>query len=278
MKKILATFIVGCMLGLLVTAAPVATAEDETGILVSHMDMAFSPEWGYWRGTAQGPLRGTVGFWELPAIIVGNTEYFFETFVITTSRGVIQGTDEGVYNLTTGVFWAHGTVTEATGHWAFSVGYTTFEWGTTTTPFVFPMIARHIPFVLTPNAPTPAHDHDVAVTYGDMAFGEWGYWRGTVSGDMKGTMEIHELGGPAVEDRLYFDEVSTITTNKGIVQFDDHGVYNLTTGTFFAQGTVVQATGGLKFLLGYTSLGWGTTSDPNVLPITGYFPTVLVEG
>lgn len=278
MKKILAGIIIACMLALLVTSTPVASAGDDTGVLVSHVDMAYSPDWGYWRGTVIGPLHGVIGFWEQPALIVGNTDYFAETFVITTSKGVLQGTDEGVYNLTTGDFWAHGTVTKATGHWAFAVGYTLFEWGTTTTPFVFPMIATDMPLVLTPAQPTPAHDREVAVTYGDMAFGAWGYWRGTVSGDMRGTEEIHELEGTVIGDKLYFLEVSTITTSKGVAQFVDRGVYNLTTGTFFAQGHVMQASGGWKFLLGYTSLGWGTTSDPNVMPITTFAPTILVEG
>lgn len=75
-----------------------------------------------------GRVQGKVGFWEQPQnYVVGDVEYFAEAFTVTTRKGVLQGVDRGVYNLTTGEFWAYGEVTGATGHRTQLVGYSAFE-------------------------------------------------------------------------------------------------------------------------------------------------------
>ncbi len=283
-KKLLTTLIVGCVIALLVVSVPTVSACGEArrdaGVLVSQVDMAYSPDWGYWRGTITGALHGTIGFWEGPALIQDGIDYFSESFVITTTKGVIRGTDEGVYNLTTGAFWAYGQVTTATGHWRPLVGYTAFEWGTTSEPFVFPMIANDMPFVLLPAHPAPTHDDDVLVSHTDMAYSpDWGYWRGTMKGDIRGTVGFWEQPqNYAFADREYFFEAFTITTRTGVIQGVDLGFYNLTTGDFWAHGQVTQASGAWHFLVGYTVFEWGTTSKPLVFPMIGHHvPFVLVD-
>ena len=124
------------------------SADDER-LLVSYTDMAYSPDWGYWRGTVTGDVTGAIGFWEQPQnYVIGDVEFFFEAFTVTTHRGVLQGFDIGYYDLPTGNFWAYGQVTDASRGWASLEGFAFFEWGTTSEVGVFPMTGEDVPFVL----------------------------------------------------------------------------------------------------------------------------------
>lgn len=278
MKRLLAALLSTLLLACVLMAALPVSAGGDTGVLVCHENMAFSPDWGYWRGTINGPIHGTVGFWELPNVIQDGKEYFVESFVIATDNGVLQGRDEGVYDLTTGEFWAHGLVEDATGRWAYLEGYTIFEWGMTSTPFVFPMTAKNIPVVLVPPQPTPAHDHDIGVTYSDLAFGPWGYWRGDVSGDLQGTEQIWEQSNYLIGDELYFFENSTTRTTQGVVEVEDHGIFNLTSGNFWAIGQVTDASGRYHFLEGYTFMGFGIVANVGGEVMTTYAPGIFLDG
>lgn len=282
MKRLFAAILATCMLAVLVTAAVPVSAndpEEETGVLVSHMTMSYNPpEWNYWKGTITGPVHGTIAFWELPATIEGDLEYFHESFLIETRKGTLSGEDWGVYNLTTGEFWAHGTVLGATDRWAGLVGYTMFEWGVTTEPFVIPMIAENIPVVLVPPDPTPANAHDVVVTYNDMEFSpSWGYWRGDISGDMEGTGAIYlDLGKSYVyQGAEYFFETSAFTTRQGDLQGADRGVFDLTTGNFWGVGRIADASGRWHFMEGYAYVTFGTVSFGEVM--TAYAPFIFLD-
>ncbi len=275
-RKLLAATLAVAMVALVVLSVPRVSAqpnEDDGGtILVSYSDVAFTLEAGHWQGTIRGSLRGTIAMYEGPRnFIVGDKEYFYETFVVSTGKGVVQGTDEGVYNLTTGDFWCHGSVTEASGHWAFLVGYALFEWGTTSTPGVFPMTGHDVPMILFPAQPGSADDVRTLVSSTDMAYSpDWGYWRGTMTGDVNGAVGFWEQPqNYVVGDNEYFFEAFTVTAHKGVLQGFDHGVYNLTTGDFWAFGQVTKATRGLGSLAGYTVFEWGTTSTPFVFPMIG---------
>ncbi len=93
----------------------------------------------HWVGTITGDIQGIVEFWETSDnYVVGTTEHFFETFRITTDKGVISGVDGGVWNFPTFKFRANGWVTEASGDWAYLVGYKMHEIGTTS-PFPPPV-------------------------------------------------------------------------------------------------------------------------------------------
>lgn len=285
MRKVFAATLAVCMLAVLVASVPQASAcddSDEEGlILVSSVDMAFDIPPGYWQGTATGDVRGTVAFYEQPQNFVdAGKEYFFETFIITSEKGVIQGVDEGVYDLATGAFWAHGEVTEATGHWAFLAGYTLFEWGATSTPFVLPMVGHDVPMILLPPHPVEADDVRTLVSSADMAFStEWGYWRGTTTGDVSGSLKVLET--PAnyfVRDREFFFETFTVTTTRGVIQGFDIGIYNLTTTRFAAYGRVTAASQSWASLVGFTLFEWGASTSPFELPIVVTdMPVVLMH-
>ena len=97
-RKLLAAALAICMFALWVLSVPPASADsepDEMGmVLVSYSDMTFSLDVGHWEGTVKGDIRGTLELYESPANFVeGGLEYFFEDFIITTAKGVIQGTD-----------------------------------------------------------------------------------------------------------------------------------------------------------------------------------------
>lgn len=262
-----------CMFVFLVAAVPsaIADGEPEAGtVFVLHSSLTFSLDVGHWEGTVKGPIRGSLELFESPANFIENgLEYFFEDFVITTTDGVIKGTDAGVYNLTTSDFWAHGLVTEAPGRWAFLVGYTLFEWGTTSPFGTFPITASHVPMVLLPPHPATA-DERLLVSYTDMAFSpEWGYWKGTTTGEVTGTIGFWEQPqNYIVGDVEFFFEAFTVTTQKGVLQGFDIGYYELLTGKFWAFGQVTQATRAWSSVEGFRFFEWGTTSPFPVFPIT----------
>ncbi len=273
------------MFALWVLSVPPASADsepDEMGmVLVSYSDMTFSLDVGHWEGTVKGDIRGTLELYESPANFVeGGLEYFFEDFIITTAKGVIQGTDAGVYDLTTSDFWAHGQVTEASGHWTFLVGYTLFEWGTTSPFGVFPITGNHVPMVLLPAHPESADDERLLVSYTDMAYSpDWGYWRGTVTGDVTGAIGFWEQPqNYVIGDVEFFFEAFTVTTHRGVLQGFDIGYYDLPTGNFWAYGQVTDASRGWASLEGFAFFEWGTTSEVGVFPMTGEdVPFVLLD-
>lgn len=126
------------MLALVMASAP-AVAAAETEPLRGEMTISVVfPECPdcHWAGTISGDIVGTIELWEIwdKIFVVGSTEHYFETFKITTSTGVISGVDQGLWNFATFKFRANGWVTEATGDWAYLVGYKVHEMGTTSAP------------------------------------------------------------------------------------------------------------------------------------------------
>jgi len=88
----------------------------------------------HWEGPITGAVEGTMQLWEhwSENYVVGATEHFFEDFVIYTSDGsVIKGNDQGIWTFQTLKFRSQGFVTEATGDWAFLVGYRVLTTGFT---------------------------------------------------------------------------------------------------------------------------------------------------
>lgn len=281
-KRVIAAILATFMLALAIAALPIVSADDPeevTGVILGRITMSYNPpEWSYWLGTMSGPIKGTVSFVELPFTIDGDFEYFHESFLIETSKGTLSGEDWGVYNLLTGDFWAHGTVMEATDRWAGLVGYTMFEWGVTTEPFVIPMIATNIPVVFVPPEPTPAHAHDVVVTYNDMEFSpSWGYWRGDVSGDMTGAGAIYLDAFHVLEGKEYFFESSGIQTSQGAIQGVDRGVFDLTTGDFWGVGQITDASGRWNFMEGYAYVTFGNVPNVGGDPMTAHAPFVFLD-
>lgn len=285
MRKLFAATLAICMFALLVVSVPQVSADsaaDEAGvILVSYAEMSFDIPPGYWQGTLTGDVRGTLAVYEQPENFVdGGTEYFFEAFTITTERGVIQGVDEGVYDLATGEFWAHGRVTEGTGHWTFLADYKFFEWGSTSTPFVFPMVGHRVPMILLPPDPVSADEEPTLVSRSDMAYSpEWGCWRGTTAGDVSGALRFYESPDNYFEGpREFFFETFTVSTHRGVIEGFDVGIYDLTTRAFAAYGKITAAPAGWARLVGYTVFEWGTTSSPFEFPIVAEdIPFVLMD-
>jgi len=135
MRKAFGAVLVGCMLALVFASASVASA-DESEPLRGGMQISIDLSAAdlHWEGPLTGDIEGTIQFWEHwdENYVVGGTEHFFETFIIMTDRGTITGMDAGVWNLATFKFRANGWVTDATGDWAYLVGYKMHEIGTTT--------------------------------------------------------------------------------------------------------------------------------------------------
>ncbi len=89
----------------------------------------------HWIGTLKGgALDGAkIEFWEKSDnYLAGKTEHFFEKMLITIGGDTISGDDAGVWNFSTFKFRANGRVTDATGPWAYLVGYKMHEMGFTT--------------------------------------------------------------------------------------------------------------------------------------------------
>ena len=81
-------------------------------------------DWGLfqWVGTVTGDIEGDITVTLSEARFPGTTEHFFETWVIVTSDGVIEGFDRGVWSFKTYKARSNGKVTCATGDWAYLVG------------------------------------------------------------------------------------------------------------------------------------------------------------
>lgn len=96
-------------------------------------DFAMCPDTCHWEGPMTGDIEGTIEFWETAAnFFPGTTEHYFETMKITTSSGVITGTNQGVFNFGTLKFRSNAVVDDATGDWAYLVGYKMHFSGVTT--------------------------------------------------------------------------------------------------------------------------------------------------
>lgn len=137
MRKVLAAAFSAFMLALVFTSAPVASAQESEPLRAEmeiSIDLSVPSADIHWEGPLTGDIEGAIEFWEHwdENYVVGGTEHFFETFIITTDHGTITGVDAGVWNFATFKFRANGWVTEATGDWAYLVGYKMHEMGTTT--------------------------------------------------------------------------------------------------------------------------------------------------
>lgn len=241
-----------------------AARRDSGGrLLVSYGDMAYSPAWGYWRGTYSGDVRGKAEFHEQPRNFEKDgIEYFFEDFVVETENGILRGTKDGVYDLTTGDFWDHGVVAEASKASTPLIGYRIFERAATTKPGVFPMIGHHTPMVLIPPHPVPGLDDRALISLASVAFNAARRcWTGTLSGDVKGNIEIREEPPThAIGNTDYVSERFAITSRAGVLLGTAAGMGDRVRGTYAACGTVAEATGRWERALGAMVLRWSRIS------------------
>jgi hypothetical protein len=120
-------------------------------------------------------------------------------------------------------------------------------------------------------APAAAHVKKPLVCRVDMAVGSDAYpdyWGGTVRGDIRGAMEVHELPWSDQGPVLYtFAESFLITTRCGTIKGFDMGIW-YPDFSFNASGWVTEATGKWSYLVGWMFYQAGATSDANVLPVT----------
>lgn len=136
MRKVAVAALAVCMMALVFASVPaVSAASEEDAPMVCSMTATFdlSTPSEPWKGSLTGcAIAGSLLVYEKPDVFfAGNTEHFFEDFVITTSTGVISGVDQGVWDFTTFKFRANGWVTDATGDWSYLVGYKLHESGHT---------------------------------------------------------------------------------------------------------------------------------------------------
>ncbi len=235
-----------------------------SSVLVSYGDMAFSDKWGYWRGEFTGDVRGRAEFRESPRNFEKDgKEYYFETFVIDGPEGALRGTKDGVYDLTTGEFWDHGPVTEATGQLRHLRGHLIFERASTTTPGVFPMIGLRTPALFLPPHPAAGRgDRTLVCRMGTALDGPRRGWHGPVTGDLRGEADIWEHAKTyAIGDTEYFSEAFMVTGRNGSLQGTDAGMRNRATGYLWAYGFVSEALGAWARTLGAHVVRWGSSSS-----------------
>ncbi len=233
-------------------------------VLISHAEMAFSDQWGYWRGTVTGDITGNAAYREQPRNFeLDGVEYYFEDFVIEGSDGALRGTKDGVYDLTTGDFWNQGRVSTASGRWADFRGYLIFEKGRTTPPGVFPMEGHHTPLVLISAHPASGGDERALVCRTDAPFRrDRSPSQGTLTGDLCGTIQFQSPSKDyAIGNVGYFSEGFTVTTEKGTAIGTDEGMSDRTTGEFRLCGEVTKTPASMGDLLGHMVLAWGKSSD-----------------
>jgi len=117
------------------SASGVAAAPKESEPMRCEMaaSLDLSDPNAHWVGPVTGcDIEGTLEVFETPAnFFPGQTEHFFETFILTTDSGVISGVDNGVWAFNTFKFRANGWITQATGDWSYLVGYKLHESGYT---------------------------------------------------------------------------------------------------------------------------------------------------
>ncbi len=104
-----------------------------------------------------------------------------------------------------------------------------------------------------------------------MAFSDaWGYWRGTVRGDLEGRAEFRETPRNFERDDVeYYFETFLFETADGVLRGSRHGVYDLRTGEFWDHGIVEDASGRLSHLERYHVFERATTTTPGVFPMIG---------
>jgi hypothetical protein len=85
-----------------------------------------------WIGTVWGDINGELYITLVDASFSGKTEHFYETWIIVTDDGVIEGYDKGVWRFVNLKWVANGKVTDATGKWSYLVGYNMHYRGVTT--------------------------------------------------------------------------------------------------------------------------------------------------
>lgn len=255
------------------------TKADPAAVLVSYGDMAYSDEWGYWRGTLTGDVAGRAEFHEQPKNFEKDgIEYYFEDFTIETDGGDLRGTKNGVYDLKTGEFWDHGSVAEATGRWARLQGYLIFEKARTTTPGVFPMIGHHTPAVLVAPRPRPGKNPRALIcrthVRGSIPARSR---RGTLSGGLSGDVEFVERPASYVNgDTEYFSETFTVAVREGTLRGIHVGERNRTTQDFWACGNVAETSGSLDRMTGAMTILWGRAFATQDSPVDPEGPVFIV--
>ena len=132
MKKAAVVTLALALLMLIVPVAPAASAQPKRPL---RCELWMQLSWGppiQWQGTCTGDIVGSIIVTEGTSSFPGKTEHYSETFVITTDQGKIMGSDEGVWSFKTFKWRANGMITDATGDWAYLVGYNVHDIGSTT--------------------------------------------------------------------------------------------------------------------------------------------------
>ena len=140
MRKMLFASLVAAMFATIsmLSVTAVSAQDDESEPLQCAVTLVFDvslpPADWHWEGPISGDITGTMYLYEKSDnFVVGNTEHFFEDFVIKTSSGdVIKGIDQGIWTMKTLKFRDHGSVTEASGASEFLVGWNVHTMGVTT--------------------------------------------------------------------------------------------------------------------------------------------------
>ena len=114
------------------------------------VEVVFDWDLFQWIGTVTGDIAGDITFTLSEASFPGTTEHFFETWVIVTTDGEIEGFDEGVWSFKTYKVRSNGKVTHATGDWAYLVGCNVRFRGETS-PFPAEEVTAEIKMVISIN-------------------------------------------------------------------------------------------------------------------------------
>lgn len=130
MRRLLFAPLVACMLALTSMLSITAVARPCCNgplPLKCTMELAIdlNDEYAHWEGPVAGDLTGTLQLWEhwSEIFFTGAIEHYFEDFVILVGDDQITGSDRGVWNFGTFQFSYSGTVTGATGDWAYLEGW-----------------------------------------------------------------------------------------------------------------------------------------------------------
>ena len=93
-------------------------------------------------------------------------------------------------------------------------------------------------------------------------------WFGTIYGDVNGTIEFGELPAYDFPDLYTFTEWFPVTTDDGLIQGYNMGIWYLDTGKFRASGWVTHATGSWEHLVGYLMYEDGVTVTDEATGVT----------
>ena len=144
--RLTVTVLLALIASLVLTAPAVATRKCavEPLVVTETMTAGLPDHPDTWYGTVRGDIKGTEETWGLafdPATTVfGDVSAVFlggvgpGYGVISTDRGIITIYKLDVYIEGAWEFRNVGLVTEATGHWKYLVGWTTYAYGFTTDP------------------------------------------------------------------------------------------------------------------------------------------------